>query len=74
MPSINKFAFTTPADITDEANAAAYRLGLTGAAEFFRIAARHLIENKPMPVEFHGRRSIMKGHREFTESGPAGAS
>jgi len=42
---------------------AALKVGLTGAAEYMRIAAVYLVEHQALPAEFVGRRAAIRTGR-----------
>lgn len=47
-------------DIREAATDAALQSGLTGLAEYLRIALAFIVETGRLPAEFEGRRSIHK--------------
>ena len=46
-----------------QAEDAALELGLSSAAEYFRIALDHLVHQRQLPAEFVGKRRIAKRGR-----------
>ena len=57
-----------PEDVRLALAEAAVNVGLTGAAEYLRIAAGYLVESQTLPPQFAGRRSVMKTGRPRAKS------
>ena len=56
----SKMIVNIPEDLKVALTDAAIKVGLTGAAEYVRIAASYLVENQTLPPQFVGRRFVLR--------------
>ena len=61
--SAPKLFVSFPEELRAALTDAAIKVGLTGAAEYVRVAAFYLIEHQELPPQFVGRRAVMRTGR-----------